>query len=141
MIRKTIASLVLGIAGFVLVAPAALAEMAKTGVTIQVSDDSQKTWNQALNVAKNMQSAYGKDKVDIEVVVFGMGAGMLKLESPLGNRIDEALDSGVKVLMCENTMKGQKLTKDDMQPKIGFVPSGAVEIVERQKQGWGTLRP
>ncbi len=141
MIRKTFASLVLGIAGFVLVAPAVLAEMAKTGVTIQVSDDSQKTWNQALNVAKNMQSAYGKDKVDIEVVVFGMGAGMLKLESPLGNRIDEALDSGVKVLMCENTMKGQKLTKDDMQPKIGFVPSGAVEIVERQKQGWGTLRP
>ena len=141
MIRKTFASLVLGIAGFVLVAPAALAEMAKTGVTIQVSDDSQKTWNQALNAAKNMQSAYGKDKVDIEVVVFGMGAGMLKLESPLGNRIDEALDSGVKVLMCENTMKGQKLTKDDMQPKIGFVPSGAVEIVERQKQGWGTLRP
>ena len=134
MIRKTFASLVLGIAGFVLVAPAVLAEMAKTGVTIQVSDDSQKTWNQALNVAKNMQSAYGKDKVDIEVVVFGMGAGMLKLESPLGNRIDEALDSGVKVLMCENTMKGQKLTKDDMQPKIGFVPSGAVEIVERQKQ-------
>ena len=145
MIRKTFASLVLGIAGFVLVAPAVLAEMAKTGVTIQVSDDSQKTWNQALNVAKNMQSAYGKDKVDIEVVVFGMGAGMgagmLKLESPLGNRIDEALGSGVKVLMCENTMKGQKLTKDDMQPKIGFVPSGAVEIVERQKQGWGTLRP
>lgn len=141
MIRKTFASLVLGIAGFVLVAPAVLAEMAKTGVTIQVSDDSQKTWNQALNDAKNMQSAYGKDKVDIEVVVFGMGAGMLKLESPLGNRIDEALDSGVKVLMCENTMKGQKLTKDDMQPKIGFVPSGAVEIVERQKQGWGTLRP
>ena len=141
MIRKTFASLALGIAGFVLVAPAVLAEMAKTGVTIQVSDDSQKTWNQALNVAKNMQSAYGKDKVDIEVVVFGMGAGMLKLESPLGNRIDEALGSGVKVLMCENTMKGQKLTKDDMQPKIGFVPSGAVEIVERQKQGWGTLRP
>ncbi len=141
MIRKTFASLALGIAGFVLVAPAVHAETAKTGVTIQVSDDSQKTWNQALNVAKNMQSAYGKDKVDIEVVVFGMGAGMLKLESPLGNRIDEALDSGVKVLMCENTMKGQKLTKDDMQPKIGFVPSGAVEIVERQKQGWGTLRP
>jgi len=43
MIRKTFASLVLGIAGFVLVAPAVLAEMAKTGVTIQVSDDSQKT--------------------------------------------------------------------------------------------------
>jgi len=141
MNRNSFASLILGIAGLVFFSPAVLADMARQGVVIQVSDDSPKTWNQSLNVVKNLQSAYGKDKVDIEVVVFGMGSGMLKLESPLVNRIDEALDSGVKVVMCENTMKGQKLTKDDMHPKIGFVPAGAVEIVEKQKQGWGGIRP
>jgi intracellular sulfur oxidation DsrE/DsrF family protein len=141
MNRKTFVSLILGIASLGFFSPAVLADTAKPGVVIQVSDDSPKTWNQSLNVVKNLQSAYGKDKVDIEVVVFGMGSGMLKLESPLVNRIDEALDSGVKVVMCENTMKGQKLTKDDMHPKIGFVPAGAVEIVEKQKQGWGGIRP
>jgi len=141
MNRKAFASLILGIASLVFFSPAVLADTAKTGVVVQVSEDSPKTWNQALNVVKNYQNAYGKDKVDIEVVVFGNGAGMLKMESPLGNRIDEALDSGVKVLMCENTMRGQKLTKDDMHPKIGYVPAGAVEIVERQKQGWGSIRP
>ena len=141
MIRKTFASLMLGIAGLYFVAPAVLADAPKTGVVVQVSDDSEKNWNQALNVVKNLQNAYGKDKVDVEVVVFGMGAGMLKLESPLGNRVDDALDSGAKVLMCENTMKGQKLTKDDMHPKIGFVPAGVVEIVEKQKQGWANDSP
>ena len=141
MIRKTFASLMLGIAGFVFVAPAVLADAPKTSVVVQVSDDSEKNWNQALNVIKNLQNAYGKDKVDVELVVFGMGAGMLKLESPLGNRVDDALASGAKVLMCENTMKGQKLTKDDMHPKIGFVPSGVVEIIEKEKLGWANIRP
>jgi len=67
---------------------------AKPGVVIQVSDDSPKTWNQSLNVVKNLQSAYGKDKVDIELVVFGNGSGLLKFDSPLANRIDETLGSG-----------------------------------------------
>ena len=141
MIRRTFASLMLGIAGIVFIVPAVLADAPKTGVVVQVSDDSEKNWNQALNVIKNLQNAYGKDKVDVELVVFGMGAGMLKLESPLGNRVDDALASGAKVLMCENTMKGQKLTKDDMHPKIGFVPSGVVEIIEKEKLGWANIRP
>jgi len=141
MNRKAFASVILGIASLVFFSPAVLADTAKTGVVVQVSDDSPKTWNQSLNVVKNLQSAYGKDKVDIEVVVFGMGSGMLKLESPLANRINEALDGGVKVVMCENTMKGQNLTKDDMHPKIGFVPAGAGEIVEKQRQGWASIRP
>ena len=36
---------------------------------------------------------------------------MLKADSVVGNRIDEALGAGVKVLACENTMRKQKLTQ------------------------------
>ena len=43
--------------------------------------------------------------------------------------------------MCENTMKGQKLTKDDMHPKIGYVKAGIIEIVEKSRQGWIVIRP
>jgi len=110
-------------------------------VLLQVSDDNPKTWGQALNVVKNIQNAYGKDKVDIEVVAFGLGAGMLKMDSPLANRIDETLATGANVAMCENTMKGQKLTRDDMHPRIAYVPAGVIEIIEKQKQGWTVIRP
>ena len=126
---------------FFLVVPPALAQTAKTGVVIQVSDESEKTWNQALNVTRNIQAEYGKDKVDIEVVVFGNGANLLKFDSPLANRIDDTLASGVSVLMCENTMKGRKLTAADMHPKVGYVKAGIVEIIEKQKQGWAVVRP
>jgi intracellular sulfur oxidation DsrE/DsrF family protein len=38
-------------------------------------------------------------------------------------------------------MRGQKLTKADMNAKIGYVQAGVVEILQRQKQGYAYLRP
>jgi len=73
--------------------------------------------------------------------VFGFGSGLLKFDSTLASRVDDALANGTKVLMCENTMQGQKLTKADMHPKIGYVKAGVVEIIEKQKQGWAVVRP
>lgn len=141
MIRRAFIEMALAGAMLALNTPAALAEPAKQGVVIQVSDDDPKTWNQALNVARNIRSAYGKDAVRIEVVVFGYGSGMLKFDSPIANRVDDTLANGVEVLMCENTMKGQKLTKPDMHPKIGYVPGGIIEIIEKSRQGWTVVRP
>jgi intracellular sulfur oxidation DsrE/DsrF family protein len=126
---------------FALGTPAVQAEPPRPGVVIQVSDDNPRTWNQALNVVRNIQAAYGKDKVDVEVVVFGYGSGMLKFDSPLSNRIDETLGEGAAVLMCENTMLGQKLSRADMHPKIGYVKAGVVEIIEKSRQGWAVVRP
>ncbi|MFN7085399.1 MAG: DsrE family protein [Burkholderiales bacterium] len=125
-------------------APAAssrAAEQVRQKVVIQVSDGDPRTWNQALNVIKNIQEAYGKDKVDVELVVFGNGIGMLKMDSEVGNRISDTMESGAKVLACENTMRGRKLVKEDMLASIGYVPAGVVEIITRQKQGWAVIRP
>jgi intracellular sulfur oxidation DsrE/DsrF family protein len=138
MIRKALVSLTLILFGFAL---GAQAETAKLGVAVQVSDDSVATWNQALNVVKNIQGEYGKDKVDVELVVFGNGIGLLKFDTQLANRIDETMASGARVLMCQNTMKGRKLTEADMHAGIGYVKAGVVEIIEKQKQGWAIIRP
>lgn len=110
-------------------------------VVIQMSDADPAKWNLALNNAKNIQTDLGAANVDIEVVAYGPGIGMLKADSVVGNRIDEALSSGVKVLACENTMRNQKLTKDDMLGKVGYVSSGVVELMQKQQQGWAYLRP
>lgn len=110
-------------------------------VVFQVSDADPKTWNQALNNMKNVQRAVGKDKVDVELVVYGWGIGMLKMESPVGNRVDEAVASGVKVVACEETMHGQKLTKDDMLKSVGYVPGGVIELMKKQKEGYAYIRP
>jgi uncharacterized protein len=125
-------------------ASGALAEGAtapKNRVVMQVSDNDPAKWNLALNNARNLQSDLGAKNVEIEIVAYGPGIGMLKAESVVGNRIGEALGNGVKVSACENTMHGQKLTKPDMLNGIGYVPAGVVEIMQKQQQGWAYLRP
>lgn len=140
MNRRLFVSAILALSALLTAIPSQ-AQSAKIGVVVQVSDDSEKNWNQALNVVRNIQADYGKDKVNVELVVFGHGAGLLRFDSPLANRIDETLADGAQVVMCENTMKGRKLTPADMHAKIGYVKSGVVEIIERQRQGWAVIRP
>ncbi|MEZ5615529.1 MAG: hypothetical protein R3E35_09960 [Rhodocyclaceae bacterium] len=141
MIRRTFIHFLAACAVFAFGTAPVLAEKVKQGVVIQVSDGDPKNWNQALNVVKNIQGVYGKDNVDVELVVFGHGSGLLKFDSTLANRIDDTLASGTRVLMCENTMKGQKLAHADMHPKIGYVKAGVIEIVEKSRQGWTVVRP
>ncbi len=110
-------------------------------IVIQVSDNDPAKWNLALNNAKNLQDDVGAANVDIEIVAYGPGIGMLKLESPTGSRIADATKANVKVLACENTMRGQKLTRDDMLSGLAYVPAGVTEIMTRQSEGWAYLRP
>lgn len=113
----------------------------KEKVVFQVSDADPKKWNLALNNAKNVQTDLGKDRTDIEIVVYGPGIGMLKADSEVGNRIEEALGAGIKVVACENTMKAQKLGRDDMLKNIDYVPAGVVELMQKQKEGYAYIRP
>jgi uncharacterized protein len=114
---------------------------AKSKLVMQVSDGDAAKWNLALNNAKNVQVDLGAANVDIEIVAYGPGIGMLKADSVVGNRVGEALGAGVKVVACENTMHGQKLTKADMLGGVSYVPAGVVEIMQKQQQGWAYIRP
>ena len=113
----------------------------RSRVVIQVSDAEPAKWNLALNNARNIQTDIGASNVDIEIVAYGPGIGMLKADSVVGNRVEEAGKAGVKVLGCENTMRGQKLTHADMLPGIAYVAAGVVELMQRQQQGWAYIRP
>ena len=130
-------------ATFAMGAAAQTASPAKTKarVVFQVSDGDAAKWNLTLNNAKNVQQELGVDKADIEIVAYGPGIGMLKADATTSNRILEATKSGIQVVACENTMTTQKLTKADMNPAIGYVRAGVVELMKRQDEGWAYVRP
>ena len=113
----------------------------KNRVVFQVSDSDPMKWGLALNNMRNVQVELGDDEVEVELVAYGPGIGMLKGDSPMAKRISEALKTGVKVVACENTMKAQKLVYADMLPDIGYVPSGVVELMRKQQQGYAYVRP
>jgi len=141
-ITRTLMSglLLLGLAG-----PFAAAQSAektgKPGVVIQVSDNNPAVWNLALNNAKNLKSALGKDKVDVEIVAYGPGINMLKFDSEAAPRFNDASAEGVALLACGNTMKGQKLTEKDLDGHVKVVPAGVIEIMTKQREGWAYIKP
>ena len=119
--------------------PQAAAEKQK--VVFQVSAGDPKTWNLALNNAKNVQQDLGAQNVEVEIVAYGPGIGMLKFDSPVASRIDEAAGEGVKIVACENTMTAQNLTKGDMLASVGYVRAGVIELMKKQKEGYAYIRP
>ena len=123
--------------------PAALADSAapaKTRAVFQVSDADPQKWSLTLANVANAQEALGKDAAEIEIVAFGPGVDMLKKDSPVAARVAEAIHNGVRVVACQNTMRARKLGPADMLPEIGTVPSGVVEIMQRQREGFAYLR-
>lgn len=142
IMKQYIQVLILAFGAAFLTGCAVTAAPAKPRVVLQVSDGDAAKWNLALNNARNVQQEYGgADKVSIEIVAYGPGIGMLKADATTNNRITEATQSGIQVVACENTMTAQKLTKADMNSSISYAPSGVVQLMKRQGEGWAYVRP
>lgn len=113
----------------------------KQKLVIQVSDNDPAKWNLALNNARNVQEDLGKDKVQIEIVAYGPGLGMLKADSKVADRLAGALDDSVGLLACENTMTNTRVSRADMYGGIAYVKAGVTHIMKRQREGWAYIRP
>lgn len=121
--------------------PAAKHKLARQKVVFQVSDADPAKWNLALNNARNVQAELGKNNVQIEIVAYGPGLGMLKRESKVEGRLAQALDDNVALIACENTMTNTHVTKEDMYSGIGYTPAGVTHLMKRQREGWAYIRP
>jgi intracellular sulfur oxidation DsrE/DsrF family protein len=113
----------------------------KYQIVIQVTDDNPKVWNLALNNAFAFQRNVGKGNSQIEIVAIGPGLNMLKSESSVTSRIDQALDQSIDVVACGETMHAMKVTKEDLIGGVRVVPGGLIEIANRQREGWIYYRP
>ena len=122
------------------VAARAQAQATRNRALFQVTDNDPARWNMILNNMANLREGVGAEGAEIELVAYGPGLLMLKADSPVRQRIAAALKSGVKVNACQNTMEAMKLAPADMAPDIGYVPSGVVEVMKKQQQGWAYIR-
>lgn len=137
-----IAAALLFAASLLLAAPQALAQQgAKHKVVFQVSDADPAKWNLALNNARNVQAELGKGNVQIEIVAYGPGLGMLMADSKVADRLAAALDQNVGLIACENTMHNTKVTRDQMYSGIGYALAGVTHLMKRQGEGWAYIRP
>ena len=118
--------------------------LAKHKVVVQSSSSDPELQGLALVIAGNLQKHYGMDNVDIEVVAYGPGLGIMTAEGPNAEKVKSLLDHNVTFSACEGTLKFLE-AKNGKRPKlvagVGTVPDGVVRVIELQEQGYAYVYP
>ena len=113
-------------------------------LVIQVSTDDPRTQKIALNNAVNLQSLYGMDNVEIEIVAYGPGLGLLTPKNKQAARVKSLAMQNITFSACQNTMNKVKKKKGHL-PKLTEgvvqVKAGVARIMELQEQGYAYIRP
>jgi intracellular sulfur oxidation DsrE/DsrF family protein len=119
--------------------PAEVAKPFKAVVHVNFSDAERQ--KHGLKNVGNMLKAV-KTGFEIEVVCHGDGIGLLvKGQSKYAAGVERLSKEGVRFAACENTMRDRSITKDQLLPAVVTVPSGAVEVVRKQQDGYGYFKP
>ncbi|MEM7042565.1 MAG: DsrE family protein [Pseudomonadota bacterium] len=148
LVISAIAGLAAIVAGFAGLTGETLAEGVKR-VAIHVDENDPKRMNMALNNAANIFKYYDEagETVEVRLVANGPGLHMLREDtSPVKERIaamsleHEALSFAA----CGNTHRMMSKRSDGEIKLISeaeMIPSGVVELIELQGQGWAYIRP
>ncbi len=81
-------------------------------------------------------------KASYEVVVYNQGLELLfDSNTQYKSRLQALHAKGIKFVVCENTLKNRKISKDVfIQSIVTYVQAGIAEIVEKQEQGWSYIK-
>lgn len=108
------------------------------------------------NMVSDYNSYYSMDSNDYKIIVVGYGAGarwlltdaayIAKVDStatknPSRALIDSLIAQGVKLYMCQNTMKANGYVPDDILANVGMVPAGVTSIIDFQMRGYTYINP
>ncbi len=111
----------------------------------------------ALRNVQNHINAIGKENLDLKIVLHGNGLAMLldpdqlaktKMKEANGDqnmtaRIASLKEQGVQFQICANTLKGRKVSLDQLYDASegDVVPSGVAQLAILQSQGYAYIKP
>ncbi len=112
----------------------------KHHVVMEITSNDSLAWKGLMNNIEHIKDIWG-DSVQVEVVAHGPGIEILvRGKTTQQQRIDGFKQKGVAFAACNNSMKARKLATGDIVPEAGIVPSGVVEVILKQEQGWSYLK-
>jgi len=139
--KKTLVTAIAILLGLALAAISQTPQTRKHQVVLQMNVDTPDSWNQLFGNIQNIQTVFGADKIQIEVVAYGKGLSLLlKTNSVYEERMKKAIDSGVVLAACQNSMRLRKVTTADLFPFASQVDSGVAELIRKQEAGWSYVK-
>jgi uncharacterized protein len=97
-------------------------------------------WQVTIGNINNLIKGLAPDEVEIEVVAYSQGLGLVKNGSSMAKEVAELQEKHVKFVACQNAMRMQHVEAKDLLPGVGMVPAGIVEVVTKQEQGWTYIK-
>jgi intracellular sulfur oxidation DsrE/DsrF family protein len=115
-------------------------EIKEHNIVIQLNTADTSAWSSTIGNIKNIQKAW-PNHLHIEVVVHGKAINLLvKDKTYFASDIADLTKEGIVFSACENTMRKYKIEKADLLIEAKTVPSGVVEVILKQEQGWRYLK-
>jgi intracellular sulfur oxidation DsrE/DsrF family protein len=109
-------------------------------IVVQLNTADTASWSSVIGNIKNIQKAWPTN-LNIEVVVHGKAIDFLvKDKTYFTNDIQLLASQGIKFNACQNTMRKHNITADMLLKVAGTVPSGVVEVIAKQEEGWSYLK-
>lgn len=95
------------------------------------------------NVANILKAAAAAgETTEIEVVCHSAGIVLLeKAKTTHAAQVETLQKQGVRFAACENTMRQRSIKVEDLIPGVTTVPSGAFEVVLKQRAGYSYFKP
>lgn len=119
--------------------------MKKHRVVLDIGIEGADKWEAVFRNIDNLRTDLGANSVEIEGVIHGKAWPLLVRPEKGGApefhpKVEAAIRAGVKLVLCENTMKRNKIEKADVLPYAATVSSAIGELVRKQTDGWGYLK-
>ena len=106
-------------------------------VVFALTSGDEADWNLTLGNMRNLLKSFGDTPYEVELVAFGPGlSSVITKTSTVADDIKALQEKHVHFLACENSMRARKVTAADLLPGVDPTPSGIVEVVRRQEEGW-----
>jgi uncharacterized protein len=111
-----------------------------TGVVIHLNDGDPAVQRGVLRNAMNLLPEIPAG-TSVEIVVHGPGLGLALAGAEASAALSEAMEAGVVLAVCRNSMRSTNVSDSDLVPGAVPVSSGVSYLVARQREGWAYLRP
>ncbi len=110
----------------------------KTIIQLMSGDDA--VIKSTASQINNLQNALNHD-VDIELVCHGQSLSfVLNSQGKWTETIKHLLSNAVEIVACENMLKANDKSANNLFPGIKAVPAAIAEIVIKQQEGWSYIK-
>ena len=118
-----------------------MAKQTRVRAVVHINFDNPQRQDHGLqNVEKILNEC--DEAAEIEVIAHGPGVSLLvRQQNGHSEKIRKLADRGVRFTACENTLKERDIEEDTLLPGVTMPPSGAVELLRRQQEGFAYDRP